>query len=358
MLRRVMGARDETDALNRLMVRAVGDLLDVKLPTTGMARCPLPGHEDVTPSFEVRRNGLRWICYGCNQSGGAIDLVKSFHGMTFLEAKRWLAEKSGLGTTGWTRQHGPAVSKPRTPAAVPADMPIAVEETPPDHALYAALLAKAPLLRAGEDYLHGRGFRDSVIARFKIGQMAGMGVVRSLVAEFGFARVEAAGLLSRSSTRDRYWALLPEGALLFPYIESGRITYFQARILDDGVKRDRWRNLNHRRRRLYNADVLSNPQIRRVSICEGAMDVISATQMGHEAIGLIGITARLSPAEIISLRGRQINLLLDWDPPGEQRAAALRKELARFGVAATRKSAPPSGAKDVNDYLREGNSRL
>lgn len=358
VLRRVMGARDETEALNRLMVRAVGDLLGVKLPATGMARCPLPGHEDVTPSFEVRRNGLRWICYGCNHSGGAIDLVKSFHGMTFLEAKRWLAEKSGLGTIRWTPQHDPAMSKPRAPAAVPADMPNAEKEAPPDHVLYAALLAKAPLLQAGTDYLHGRGFRDAVIARFGIGQMPGMAIVRSLVAEFGFARVEAAGLLTKSSTRDRYWAILPEGALLLPYIEAGRITYFQARILDGGVKKGRWRNLNHRHRRLYNADVLSNSQIRRVSICEGAMDVISAAQMGHEAIGLIGITARLSPAEMISLRGRQVDLLLDWDPPGERRAAILRKELARFGVAATRKSAPPSGAKDVNDYLREGNSRL
>lgn len=353
-----MGVRDDTEALNGLMVRAVGDLLGVKLPTAGMARCPLPGHEDGTPSFEVRLGGFRWICYGCNRSGGAIDLVKSFHGMTFPEAKRWLAEKSGLGTPRRARHRDAAVTTPRNPAAVPADIPNAEKETPPDHILYAALLAKAPLLRAGTDYLHGRGFHDAIIARFGIGQMPGMAVVISLVAEFGFARVEAAGLLTKSSTQDRYWAILPEGALLLPYMEAGRLTYFQARILDDRVKKDRWRNLNHRHRRLYNADVLSNSQIRRVAICEGAMDVISAAQLGHEAIGLIGITAKLSPAEMMSLRGRQVDLLLDWDAPGERRAATLRKELARFGVAATRKSAPPSGAKDVNDYLREGNGRL
>jgi DNA primase len=353
-----MGARDDTEALNGLMVRAVGDLLGVKLPKAGMTRCPLPHHEDSTPSFEVRGGGFRWICYGCNHRGGAIDLVKFFHGMTFLEAKHWLAEKSGLGHPRRARDRDAVVTTPRSSAAVPADILNAEKETTPDYVLYAALLTQAPLLRAGTDYLHGRGFKDATIANFGIGQMPSAAVVRSLVAEFGFARVEAAGLLTKSSTPTKYWPILPEGALLLPYMEGGRVTYFQARILDDRAKNHRWRNLNHRRRRLYNVDVLSNPDIKRVAICEGVMDVISASQLGHKAIGLIGVTAGLSPAEMIALRGRQVDLLLDWDSPGERRAATLRKELARFGVAATRKLAPPGGAKDVNDYLREGSSRL
>lgn len=353
-----MGARDDTEALNGLLVRDVGDLLGIKLPATGMAHCPLPGHEDGTPSFEVRSGGRRWICYGCNQRGGAIDLVKSYYGMTFIKAKRWLWEKSDLGTPRGVPNRKPAMLKPRGRTAMAADMPNVEKEAPPDHKLYAALLAKAPLLRTGADYLHDRGFQDAVIAHFRIGQMPGTAVVRSLLKEFGFARVEVAGLLTKNSMPHKYWPILPEGALLFPYMESGQITYFQARIFDGRAKNDRWRNLNHRRRRIYNADVLSNPDIRRVAICEGAMDVISAAQLGHQAIGLIGVTAGLSPAEIISLRGRQVDLLLDWDPAGEQRAAMLRKEFARFGVAATRKSAPLSGAKDVNDYLREGNNRL
>lgn len=353
-----MGARDDTEALNGLKVRAVGELLGVKLPNAGMSRCPLPHHEDSTPSFEVRGGGLRWICYGCSHSGGAIDLVKSFHGMTFLQAKHWLAEKSGLSNPRQAREREAMAITPRPRATVLADIPNAEKETSPDYVLYAALLAKAPLRRAGSDYLHGRGFKDAIIANFEIGQMPSTAVVRSLVAEFGFARVEAAGLLTKSSTPTNYWPIFPEGALLLPYMEAGRVSYFQARIVDDRANNNRWRNLNHRRRRLYNVDVLSNPDIKCVAICEGVMDVISACQLGHEAIGLIGITAGLSPAEMISLRGRQVDLLLDWDLPGERRAATLRKELARFGVAATRKSAPPCGAKDVNDYLREGNGRL
>lgn len=351
-----MGANEDTQALNGLTVQAVGILLGIKLPANGMARCPFPGHYDDTPSFEVRRQGSRWVCYGCDKSGGAIDLVMTLHGKPFLEAKSWLAEKCGLGSPGRRQMPSQTARQKRNLPPQRPSNPAA--ETPPDHALYSELLARAPLREIGANYLQGRGLSDAILSRFAIGQMPGIAVIRELIAGFGFERVEASGLLTKRSTPDRYWPLFPEGALLFPYFEAGQISYFQARTVDDSDKANRWRNLNHRNRRLYNADTLMDTSVRRLAICEGAMDVLSATQLGCEAVGLIGITARLSDAEMMALRGRHVDLLLDWDVRGEQRATALRKELARFGVAATRKSAPRSGAKDVNDYLREGNVRL
>ncbi len=353
-----MGAKDDTLVLNGLTAHAVGNLLGIKLPTRGMGRCPFPGHDDDTPSFEVRHQGRRWVCYGCDKAGGAIDLVMVYYGKPFLEAKSWLAEKSQLGSL--TGSHLP--SHARRPQRNSSPQRLldsgAAAETPPDHALYNELLGRAPLRDTGADYLRGRGLSDAIIARFAIGQMPGISMIRELVARFGFERVEACGLVTKRSTPDRYWSIFPEGGLLFPYFEAGQIAYLQARVIDDSDKGNRWRNLNHRSRRLYNADTLTDTSIRRVAICEGAMDVLSATQLGCEAVGMIGITAKLSDAEMMALRGRQVDLLLDWDEPGEKRATTLRRELARFGVAATRKTAPRSGAKDVNDFLREGNVRL
>jgi hypothetical protein len=37
-------------------------------------RCPLPEHEDRTPSFYIYPPG-RWWCYGCDRGGDVIDLV-------------------------------------------------------------------------------------------------------------------------------------------------------------------------------------------------------------------------------------------------------------------------------------------
>ena len=366
-----MGIREDTAALNALTVQHVGKLLGLKLPLKGMARCPLPGHVDSTPSFEVRSSGLRWVCYGCNEWGGAIDLVMSTRVASFVEAKRWLADASGM--TGSSARTGlvhasraqmkstnasTQVSDVRSSSLAPIAKPNEVDEAAADGELYAALFAGATLEQEGRRYLKDRGFSCATIKRFKIGELPGLELINDLVVQFGFDRVQASGLLTKNSKPERYWPIFPKGALLFPYLEGGQIAYLQARLIADNVKGSRWRNLSGRRRRIYNVNTLTNPSIRRIGICEGAMDVLSATQLGCEAIGLIGVSARLSDIEIISLRRKQVDLFLDWDEAGEKRAVTLRKELARFGVAATRKTAPRSGAKDVNDYLREGNTSL
>lgn len=353
-----MRAREVTDRLNGISVQTVGALLGINMPANGMVRCPFEGHEDSTASFEVKKDGRRWICYGCNERGGAIDLVKIYRGVSFIEAKRWLAEKSCLAKENWRRgsqlgtRYFASSVKPRTKSASEA------AETTPDHGLYRALLDRAPLRTHGRHYLQGRGLNDAIIKRFAIGQMPAVGIIDQLIAEFDFTRLELAGLLTKASKRNRYRPIFPENALLFPYIEGGRIVYFQARILDEDSNEGRWRNLNHRRRRIYNADVLADSSVRRVAICEGATDVLSAAQLGCEAIGLIGVTAGLTKNEATALRRRQVDLLLDWDAAGERRAVTLRKELERFGVAATRKSAPPCGAKDINEYLQGGATRI
>ncbi len=345
-----MGLKEETQALNSLTVKSVGNLLGFRLPAKGMARCPLPSHEDVNPSFEVRGGGSRWICYGCDRRGGAIDLVMEVRGLSFPDAKRWLSQTINFGDRGINSQR--FVFR-RRKATIPASLASEEIETAPDHEVYATFLSHAPLEVSGRQYLQQRGLNDETIARFGIGQTPGVEAIRTLIDRFGFARVEAAGLLTQKSTPHRFWPIFPRESLLFPYFEAEAIAYLQARLISDQAEGSRWRNLNHRRRRLYNADVLACLNIRRVSICEGAIDVLSATQLGRDAVGLIGVSGRLSVAELTALRGRQVDLLLDWDTAGEKRATTLLRELRRFGIAATRKARPSPSANDVNDYLRE-----
>lgn len=67
-------------------------------------RCPF--HDEKTPSFSLYKDTQRFFCYGCKQSGDAIDLVRHFKNMTFHQAVEFLeinyiknkklARKSGL----------------------------------------------------------------------------------------------------------------------------------------------------------------------------------------------------------------------------------------------------------------------
>lgn len=41
------------------------------------ARCPLPGHDDKTPSFVVYRDNERgWHCFGCQRGGDVVNLAQ------------------------------------------------------------------------------------------------------------------------------------------------------------------------------------------------------------------------------------------------------------------------------------------
>ena len=113
-----MGYREDTAALNQITIQEVGNLLGLRLPRHGTIRCPFPDHEDKTPSFELKRSGTYWICYGCQRRGGSIDFVKSYFCIGFMEAKAWLADSSRLSTIS-SRQTRRLTPDVRTPLSTP-----------------------------------------------------------------------------------------------------------------------------------------------------------------------------------------------------------------------------------------------
>ena len=66
-------AKDAVPVLD-LAERLVGGPL-VRKGHTYMARCPLPDHEEKTPSFTVYAdNGRGWACFGCGRGGDVVHL--------------------------------------------------------------------------------------------------------------------------------------------------------------------------------------------------------------------------------------------------------------------------------------------
>jgi hypothetical protein len=65
------------------------------VPRSGMVHCPLPGHDERTPSCHVR--DVYWRCYGCQKRGSIYDLAGELwglqrHGPDFMEIHRRLVE--------------------------------------------------------------------------------------------------------------------------------------------------------------------------------------------------------------------------------------------------------------------------
>lgn len=54
-----------------------------------VGRCPLPDHEDRTPSFTVNPEKDVWYCHGCGEGGDVLDLWMAARG--YRDDERWVA---------------------------------------------------------------------------------------------------------------------------------------------------------------------------------------------------------------------------------------------------------------------------
>lgn len=142
-----------------------------------VARCPLPGHDERTPSFYYYPDGGYW-CFGCGR-GGRDVISFAFHYWGLSWPKDFPVALERLGA----RLDGPAGLHAFLPPAPPSLSP-RHEECPalPDAATMAVYRVAAtvwrdnlwrPTGRDALDYLRGRGLPDRLIAAERIGYAIG-----------------------------------------------------------------------------------------------------------------------------------------------------------------------------------------
>lgn len=67
------------------------DFLFSKSSDWANTNCPLPNHEDNSPSFGVNISNNKYNCFGCNAKGDLINLVQEVEGLNFVEAIQKIA---------------------------------------------------------------------------------------------------------------------------------------------------------------------------------------------------------------------------------------------------------------------------
>jgi DNA primase len=75
------------------MVELVGARSDLRRQGGGNWKGLCPFHDERTPSFSVNADKKVYFCFGCQESGDAIDFVCKTEGLDFREAVEALAER-------------------------------------------------------------------------------------------------------------------------------------------------------------------------------------------------------------------------------------------------------------------------
>jgi DNA primase len=242
-----------------------------------VGRCPF--HDERTPSFSVNPVDKLFYCFGCHKKGDMIGFVKEAHGLDFVGAVEWLAERF------------------RIPLEYEEESSQQTADRDRRRRLYALLDQAATFYertlwdsQAGgmaRDYLSGRGLREEVSREFRLGLALGGSVLARKAAEKGFtpAELREAGLTRQRG--DDYF----QRRLLFPLADArGRIVGFQARRLhEDDPLAAKYVNtpestLFHKGSVVYGLDHARAAIARedRACVVEGNTDVLALRQAGFE----------------------------------------------------------------------------
>lgn len=311
--------------INDLLARTdIVDLIDarVKLKKQGKnyhACCPF--HNEKTPSFTVNEEKQFYHCFGCGAHGNAIDFLMNFDRLDFVESIEELATmhnleipyETGTGITPIERHQRQSLYQLMEQLAQ----------------FYKTSLNDSSSIAARE-YLNRRGLSDNVIDHFGIGfAPAGWDNVLKRFGQNLDNRntLSDAGMLvtnDKGRSYDRF-----RERIMFPiHDKRGRVIAFGGRVIGNDTPKylnSPETDIFHKGRQLYGLYEAQqkNPQLTKLLVVEGYMDVVALAQFNIDyAVASLGTS---TTAEHIQLMFRNTdNIICCYDGDNAGREAAWR----------------------------------
>ena len=342
--------RDEAD-----IVSIVGEFVKLKRVGTSF-RGPCPFHQGTHDNFSVLPRGS-YLCFVCGEKGNVFTFVQKKLGLDFVEAVKWVGEKTGIEVREVSRQReGP---DPREPLW---EVNAAAAE------FFRRQLWDEPVGAIAREYLERRSIAREDAERFTLGFAPRDGtLLRAHLSALGFDadRQLAAGVLMRREDlpdpRPRF-----RNRLMFPiYDLRDNVVGFGGRVLDDGEPKylnSAESEIFSKRRLLYRLNWAKQAVRRtdRLLLVEGYFDAIRLVLAGvDEVVAPLGTALTEAQAALIRKYTKNVFLLYDSDTPGQKATFRAGDELLRHGVSVRVVTLPDGEDPDtfVTSYGTEGLER-
>lgn len=311
------------------------------------ALCPF--HTEKTPSFFVNPEKGSFTCYGCNQFGDIFTLIQELENVAFPEAMNFLIEKF----------HVPVEKTGRRGGGVDKDAYAVIMKAAQQY--FRANLSDTPEGKNAQDYLRRRGLNAATVDRFAMGyaQNTWEGLYRHLQdRKLDIAKAEELGLLIRNPRKNSLYDRF-RGRIIFPiFSESGALIAFGGRTVFD--EPNKYLNspdtpIYKKSHHLYAFD-LAKPSIREkksVILVEGYFDVVSLQHHGvGNVVASLGTALTENQVYLLKRFSDTIYIYYDGDKAGITATVRAIEKMFEQNIN-PRVIAPPPGAKDPDDFIRE-----
>lgn len=310
-----------------------------------MGKCPF--HNESKPSFCVYPEQGKYHCYGCGESGDAIDFYSAVNSLELQGSVLALCDEYGIDSSSLYK--GDFVfSEAKKRKEIFEIQDLAMN-------YFRGTLEQNPTAKS---YLDKRGIAQKTIDVFDIGYSPdGWDGLKLYLEKMGISPEEAfeAGLLSKSNGKffDKF-----RGRIMFPIFDvSKRPVGFGGRVMGEGdpkylnspqtkvfKKKDNLFGLYQARKNIA--------ETKEVFLVEGYMDTTSMHQAGFKnTCGVLGTAFTLEQAKRISGLAESAVLLFDGDKAGGKASFRTAEILLTTGIKVKVGSLPQG--KDIEDVIRE-----
>lgn len=303
-----------------------------------------PFHSEKSPSFNVYPENGSFYCFGCGAGGDVITFVRRIENLDYMEAIRFLAQRSGMQV--------PEERVDDRMAKLRARILEINRETARFY--YSVLVSEAG--REGREYFARRALKPETVRHFGLGYApASRFALVDTLGKKGFAAEELVlanvAFQSRSGRAiDRFFH-----RVMFPIIDlRGNVVAFGGRTLGD----DKPKYLNtsetpvfSKGETLFALNFAKSCNSGQLILCEGYMDVIALHQAGfREAVATLGTSLTSGQARLMARYTKETVICYDSDEPGQKAASRAIPILREAGLLI--RVLAVTGGKDPDEYIK------
>jgi DNA primase len=301
------------------IVRVVQDYVQLKKKGANwMACCPF--HKEKTPSFSVSPAKEIFYCFGCHKGGSVFNFVMEMERVSFPEAIKLVAEKSGVPLPKLIDDSRFEARRNEADAVIELNK-WALE-------WWEQQLESSSEARIARDYLNGREITDETRKTFRMGYAPDSWDALSIhLRQKGATQdqIERSGLVVKKEEGGSYDRF--RGRLIFPVMDiQGKPIAFGGRTLrgEDAKYINSPETAAYvKGRNLFGLN-LTRDEIRRagfVILVEGFLDLIVPYQFGvRNVVASLGTALTPDQARLVSRFARKVVVNYDGDNAGVQAA--------------------------------------
>lgn len=282
-----------------------------------------PFHQEKTPSFTVSPEKQLYHCFGCGASGDLFSFVMQTENMTFPEALRMLADRTGV-----------VLPEEKTGKSKTDKLKEELSNLNESAMrFYNYILCKRPEGKKALQYLENRGVGHSLVETFNIGFAPNSwDSLLNVALKKGYSEetLAGAGLIVKSKDGKKYYDRF-RNRIMFPIFDyRKRVIGFGGRIIDEDEWGPKYLNspatmLFDKSRALYgiNFAITEIRRQKKAIVMEGYTDVILAHREGiTNAVASLGTA--LSPMQARTLRAQAEEVIIAYDADSAGEAATER----------------------------------